>query len=574
MDMKTYKCPINRFHRLEYAIVNSEELHERFENIPAIPKNGDTLEAPNFDFVEINICKHRSESNYPASLNEIISDGNINDTDEFQCRRKRIKHNDISLMILSSSTKEDISDTDSIKVYVASGMEDEAKTIKYIKRFGSCHDIVTQKECISQAVCNLLERIALKSLKPKCESLNSFLHGNATMARKRTKSAALRRPNHKRLCKDPSSGVSMSRNKHQIYDVESCNHIGETGNQMSKYRQGNKDEQEAESLLEEMLALFDISNVPECDRPVATKKENKKISKKLRKSLFALSPSIKRIAYRYNKFYVYAVKERKEYEMERNQKIRDVLKEHGIDECEIAPCSEHIKELSHVGAKIRAGETKYGTLSCFINIRERRRRRERQGFVLSKHVAQGCTNVYIANGRRRQLGTILPETNRYEHGSLDIAAAELHEEIRQIDTTFRDSRADPLNGCLHRYTGADKIVRTGRKVHIWGANSRPGLGVITAPEVIYDGMKNPLIQVEDKDVTDGMRFAEEGDSGAIVCADDPDKKCVHALAMVVGTPTDETGEASANSKREYLTLPLSKGFEQIEKAINGDIELI
>ncbi|XP_045182827.2 uncharacterized protein LOC123541428 [Mercenaria mercenaria] len=573
MDIQTYNVPVHYFPRFEYATVNSAELHKRFDNIHAIPKTGDTLEAPIFDFVEINICKHTSESNYPASFNDIIADRNINDKDKFPSRRKRIKHNDISLMILSSSTNEDIPDTDSIKVYVASGMEDEAKTIKYIEKFGSCHDIVTQNGNISQAVCNLLERIALKPLKPKCESLNSFLHGNGTIVRKRTKSAAHQRTDHKRFCKYPSSGGNVSRNEHRDYDVDSCNYIGETGNIMSKYRQGNIDMQDAESLLEEMLALFDISNVPECDKPVVTKKENMQISEKLRKSLFALSPSIKRIGYRYNKFYVYAVKEMKEYEMERNQKIKEVLKENGIDECEIAPCSEHIKELVHVGAKIRAGETKYGTLSCFVNIQDRRRRRERQGFVLSKHVAQDCTNVYISNGRR-QLGTILPETNRYEHGSLDIAAAELHEEIRQIDTKFRDSRADSLNGCLHRYTGTDKIVRKGRKVHIWGANSRPGLGVITAPEVIYDGMKNPLIQVEDKDLTNGMRFAEEGDSGAIVCADDPDKKCVHALAMVVGTPIDKTSEESANSKREYLTLPLSKGFEQIEKAINGDIELI
>ncbi|XP_045182199.2 uncharacterized protein LOC123540937 isoform X2 [Mercenaria mercenaria] len=342
------------------------------------------------------------------------------------------------------------------------------------------------------------------------------------------------------------------------------------------------DKQEIESLLEEILALYDISNVPDSEKPNVTK------HKKLCQDLFAISPTIKRMGYRYSKFHIYALEiNEEENKRKRNNEIDQVLHRNGIFDYEVTQCTDNVKPLMYVGASVEARSetsvsvrtrksstsvTKRGTLGCFVNLKHRRRRlRSKQCAILARHVAEHCSDLYhVSDDQDRKIASILPATCVNENGSLDIAAAEMHEQLDEDGIRFKDSDRNLLPGRMHEYNGEDKIIRSGKRVHIWGATSNPGHGVITAPEIIYEGMKDPLIQIEDKDATEETRFARGGDSGAMVCADDPEGNCVHALAVVMGIPANVQAK---QTKREYLTIPLSRGLAQIQRQTDKHVEL-
>jgi hypothetical protein len=297
--------------------------------------------------------------------------------------------------------------------------------------------------------------------------------------------------------------------------------------------------------------------------------------------LFKICPTVKRIGYRYRTFYIYAVQPLTlKEEKIRNNKIRMVLEKYEIFPFKIAQCGEKIQEFMHTGAKIEAKSSeqcislrsktvfkisKGGTLGGFVKTKEG----NQQYCLLSKHVTEGFNDVYyVENGNEIIFGVMKPETNNHCEGGLDISAAVLNEQVGEESTKFKDIRGQPLMGRLHGYNvnEEDDICRSGQSVHIHGAVSKPGVGEITMP-IVLSGLTSPLIQIEDIAIH-SEHFAEKGDSGAVVCVEDPGRRQVHALGMVIGE------SSSARSRRTYLALPLSKGIKQIEEKTESQLELM
>ncbi|XP_045171789.2 uncharacterized protein LOC123533893 [Mercenaria mercenaria] len=336
-----------------------------------------------------------------------------------------------------------------------------------------------------------------------------------------------------------------------------------------------KVEESTERLIEAILALYGMSNVPETEKPNVPK-QSYKVSKEMRNELFQISPTIKRMGYRYRTFYIYAVKPKCQADEEmRKKQISLVLKRYGIHNFEIAPCAERVTELMHVGAKIEvrpgacyslrtktacgSNTVKGGTLGCFANMNDGKE----QCGLLSKHVSEDCRDVYyVGEGNNAMIGHMVEATNEHQPEGLDISAALLNEHVGEDGKKFRDTRRTLLRGKLHKYNEEeDEICRSGQPVHIYGAVSDPGKGEITMP-CVDSGLSTTLIQVEDEICGDGTEqkpFAVKGDSGAIVCVEDPNRKNIHALSMVIGTP-----DSKYTKRRTYLTLPLSKGLQQLE----------
>ncbi|XP_053391634.1 uncharacterized protein LOC128554374 [Mercenaria mercenaria] len=318
-----------------------------------------------------------------------------------------------------------------------------------------------------------------------------------------------------------------------------------------------------------------MSNVPETERPdVPTC--SYKVSKQMRNEVFKVSPTIKRMGYRYRTFYIYAVKPKSVADEEmRRKRICSVLKRYGIYRFEIAPCAENVMDFMHVGAEIEVrsntpyplrsrepGTVKGGTLGCFVNMNDG----EEQCGLLSKHVSEHCRDVYyVCKGNSKIIGHMLESTNKYQPNGLDISAALMNEPISEEGTMFKDTRQALLKGKLYEYLEdeEDAICSSGQSVYIYGAKSNPGKGEITMP-FVDSGLSSTLIQVEDQVCSDGTiqgRFAEKGDSGSIVCVEDPNRKEVHVLSMVMGTPDLDD---FPSTRRTYLTIPLSKGLQQLQ----------
>jgi hypothetical protein len=296
----------------------------------------------------------------------------------------------------------------------------------------------------------------------------------------------------------------------------------------------------------------------------------------MKDDLFKVCPTIKRMGYRYRTFYIYAVKPvRLEDEEIRDIKIRSVLRKYDIFPYEISACNEKIETMMHTGAKIEArfepcyslrSQTnntqlvKGGTLGCFVKAAGG----NNKYCLLSKHVTEHCSKVYyVENGNNIILGPMIPETNGHFHRGLDISAALMNEPVNEESTKFKDTREQLINGRLHDYNEEeeDGICSSGQSVHIYGAVSKPGVGVITMP-IADSGLTSPLIQIEDIGRNHGQ-FAKKGDSGAVVCVEDPERRHVVALGMVMGV-----------DREKYLALPLSKGIQQIEAQTSTRLELM
>ena len=303
----------------------------------------------------------------------------------------------------------------------------------------------------------------------------------------------------------------------------------------------------------------------------------------MKADVFKICPTIKRMGFRYRTFHIYAVKPKRQEEEEvRNNKIRSVMNKYEIFPYEIIHCKEEIQKFMRTGAKIEARSdicyslrsrtvsrsvVRGGSLGGFVKPKEG----NQQYCLLAKHVTEHCSDIFhVENGNNTFLGSIIPQTNRHEYGDLDISAARMNAPVDEESAKFKDTRGTLLKGRLHEYNEEeeDAICRSGQSVHIHGAVTKPGVGKITMP-IVHKGLISPLIQVEDINADGAVHFAENGDSGAVMCVEDPERRHVHALGMIIGDVSDED-----SPRRKYLALPLSKGIQQIEMQTDSRLELM
>lgn len=191
--------------------------------------------------------------------------------------------------------------------------------------------------------------------------------------------------------------------------------------------------------------------------------------------------------------------------------------------------------------------------------------------LLARHFANLGKPVYVRqpNGGKRLMAHVLDPNVKIEC-PLDIAVASVLKNVRgDCQTQFRNGDGEQSTSSLFEFEPNDLDYLTGIPVHIWGAASSPGHGIIITAEHFVQGM-NRLVRIEDRDQKRIVRFAKNGDSGAIVCADHPDGEFVHVVSMLMGSPLDDVGE---DQKKEYLSLRLKDGLLQLQQEHNADFRL-
>ncbi|KAL4226964.1 hypothetical protein ACF0H5_014941 [Mactra antiquata] len=192
--------------------------------------------------------------------------------------------------------------------------------------------------------------------------------------------------------------------------------------------------------------------------------------------------------------------------------------------------------------------------------------------LTARHFAgSGGGNVYLEqpNEERKHIGEFLaPITNL--NAPPDIAAALILDNVRNhFQTQFKNSDGDFLPSSVVHFAENEIENLFGLPVHMWGATSTPGVGVITNPEVYIPGMKR-LVKFEDIDYNPIARFANFGDSGAMICADDNDGEHVQVVSMLMGAPLDAVGE---NERQSYYGFRMIDGLVTLQEEHETEFEL-
>ena len=254
--------------------------------------------------------------------------------------------------------------------------------------------------------------------------------------------------------------------------------------------------------------------------------------------------------------------------------IAGIMKLHRIAKYTII--SSGVREFSacHVGQRVKVerkiGEYISGTLGGFAKTSSEES--ERKWAIISRHVAK-CSRdrkMYVAKDEsdmnHEYCGDIMKEINGDEGNKpyLDIAAASLEKGI-DFDSNFVTENGDLVPGKLCLY---DPEKLRGLNVHVKGAVTPLGLGVISMPEQISvksDSLDENYIIVEDRNPENA--FVQEGDSGAIVVAENPDKfgEEVQLISMVMGERVGQKGS--------YTTVRLDKGLEHLKSLTDKDFNM-
>ncbi|XP_060564302.1 uncharacterized protein LOC132723571 [Ruditapes philippinarum] len=254
--------------------------------------------------------------------------------------------------------------------------------------------------------------------------------------------------------------------------------------------------------------------------------------------------------------------------------VQTIAEKHGIMEYKIRLEQKVITEFAEyeVGSTLTSRHDRSATLGGFALKGERKD----LSLLVARHFADDGRPVYVCdeNGKKCVFAHIMPTNTEDErYATLDIAAGlVLQRERTKCLTMFKDHLGTPLASNLSSFENeADIEWLKGLPVHIWGASSSPGLGKIIIPDFYVEGMKR-LVKIEDRHPVDKeeiVPFSKEGDSGAIVCADDPDGEKVHVVSMVSGSSNYEEKQQNPDIKGEYLSIRLKDGLMQLEK-VHGD----
>ncbi|XP_052244843.1 uncharacterized protein LOC127853982 [Dreissena polymorpha] len=147
---------------------------------------------------------------------------------------------------------------------------------------------------------------------------------------------------------------------------------------------------------------------------------------------------------------------------------------------------------------------------------------------------------------------------------LDILPIDVYDEcVKHCDTRFRTEDGKSMFGTLIGLEKRDYLTK-GTLVHIWGAASSPGLGII---EGIMDVSGGLLITIQDR-IT-GCPFANKGDSGAIICALDARGQTLYAIAMLIGTLQSRSSE----SHSRYVGVLLEESFQKLALIYSSEFRL-
>ncbi|XP_060598082.1 uncharacterized protein LOC132751890 [Ruditapes philippinarum] len=418
-----------------------------------------------------------------------------------------------------------------------------------------------------------LERFALTGMRSACENLYSVLTDNDVAGElslnSRSTESTKQRPK--------SDGVDIKANSAERTprpQSEDIKQSLEVKNSQDKSRKRgihanfpDADKELIERLHTEFVGIFNRSILPNNEKPCFA--ENLyKIDKTMLQELKMISHLIRSCGYRWGTFQINVNDEYISDDIKKG--IDTLMKTHNITKYSLVKVGINQCSTCHVGQGVKV-EYGAGTLGGFAKTSSEES--ERAWAILSRHVAQRSSdrNLYIANDEKTYIGKVMKEVIEDEANKqyLDIAAASLQRDI-SFDSRYITEEGSPVPGKPCDYD-TDKL--RGLNVHIKGATTRLGLGTITMPEQIAvqtDNLDENYIIVEDRHK--GIAFCQAGDSGAIVCADNPDKygEEVQLISMVVG---ENINKPASQRQRSYTTVRLDKGLEQLKSLTEKDFHM-
>lgn len=299
------------------------------------------------------------------------------------------------------------------------------------------------------------------------------------------------------------------------------------------------------------------------------------------KELFKTIPSATGCGYRYNTFQVWLDQNAECNENEITEKAKNILSAHGIENFVVCLGEkEWTKYCTYsVGSEIYtdtgSGNTyRYivGSLGGFAKMTPG----EHLCLLTAKHVTVQRRDVNATpdnkTGVHTRIARALAPINANAPSNLDIAACKVDEEaVRNCEKRFKDSDGYPIRSKL--FTGIQLSTLSALDVHIWGAKSKPGKGRISVSKVYHRTDESMKVFIAIEEIPEAgvasEKFAKEGDSGAIVCADDPDGKFVHVISMLMGGKMFDRDDR----KQKYMTFLLSEGLNQLSLQQNANFEI-
>ncbi|XP_045183010.2 uncharacterized protein LOC123541520 [Mercenaria mercenaria] len=334
---------------------------------------------------------------------------------------------------------------------------------------------------------------------------------------------------------------------------------------------------EISQLYGESMGMYHRSRVPEYERPQRMKKKPPSLSENVA-NRFLSTKGVTGCGYRFQTLDVYIKDTLTEEERQLTAaKVTEIAEKSGILEYQIRTEQENVTKFADygVGLTISSQQERRASLGGFALKGESRD----LSLLVARHLADDGKPLYVCDteGRKSVIAYVLQPSKESDRcGSLDIAAASVLKKIRpNCDTMFKDRCGTPLASQLTQFEELDVEWLKGLPVHIWGAASSPGLGTIIIPDFYVEGMKR-LVKIEDSHPEDTdiiVPFCKSGDSGAIVCADDPDGDIVHVISMVIGSSNFEAKENNPKIKGEYLSIRLKDGLLQLEEELKDTFRL-
>lgn len=250
------------------------------------------------------------------------------------------------------------------------------------------------------------------------------------------------------------------------------------------------------------------------------------------------------------------------------EQIRVLTMENGIASYVVRTEQSTITQFSEisVGTKVTSKLERSASLGGFAKSGDK----QEPSLLLARHLTDDGKPVFVHNcmGEKSVIAYVpKPKNNMEDDAPLDIAIANVLQKVSvKCETQFKDHEGVALASNLMHFEENDVLWMKGLPVHIWGATSSPGIGTIIIPDYYIEGMKR-LVKIEDRHPVDLERsqpFSAKGDSGAIVCADDPDGQVVHVISMLMGSSNFAETNRDNTVKGQYLTLRLCDGLRQLD----------
>ncbi|XP_052812835.1 uncharacterized protein LOC128240287 isoform X2 [Mya arenaria] len=146
-----------------------------------------------------------------------------------------------------------------------------------------------------------------------------------------------------------------------------------------------------------------------------------------------------------------------------------------------------------------------------------------------------------------------------------IAAMEIFGEfVPKCQLAFKDTNGDAKPCNLYDTKTEDIEEWNGRHVHIWGASSKPGKGIIACSK--YTTTSNAYFLVNDLPGQDEP-FSKPGDGGAIVISESIDGSNMTAIGIVLGKSVGSSKEGS------YVCSFLQVSLDRLSKYNEGTFSI-